>query len=565
MDNIILGIVIGCLIGLNIVLAVQYEKKRIQADGLLAGFIKAPHPIFAVDTEGKLVHINYAGEKYFTSGEKERNRWIQEHFDGWMKKLEGKDLTNQEWDEKLLINEKEHFFHIEEIAIYDSKKVLIGYRFSFEDRSEVYKVIEENEYKATHDALTGLLNRDTFYKMVEETVRNDPDTPRYMVCTNIRNFKLVNDLFGHKMGDRVLQDQAMMLCRASYEGTLHGRISGDRFAMLIEKKNFNPELATKNTSQLQYLFGESNHRLHILIGVYQIMDPMESASVMFDKANMAIEYCRDDYQEFIITYTKDMMERLIYEKELISDFEGALKNHEFQLYLQPQILKDGKLKGAEALVRWNHPRKGLLQPKYFIDVLEKAGFIIKLDQYMWEATCAKLREWKDMGREDLNLSVNISAKDFYYIDIYETLTNLARKYDINPYNLSLEITETVFISDVGSHLDILERLQDFGFKIGIDDFGSGYSSLNMLKDITADILKIDMVFLQETRNHFRRWIILDSVISMAKELGMEIVTEGIEDEEQYKKLVQMGSDVFQGFYFDEPLAPEVFEEKYLKG
>lgn len=564
MTNIVLVTIIVLLVLFSIYMIIEYEKKRRQVDGLISGFNEAPIPILALDLEGNIVYANRASGQIFAQDAQNRDQVVKAFFTDWLSKNQEKDLSLQEWDEKLDFTGEMRMYHLEEKAVYDRNHQMIGFRLSIEDRSEVYRILEEKSYAASHDRLTGLLNREAFFAKVEEVIQADPETPRYMVCTNIRNFKLVNDLFGHEMGDKVLQDQASMLCRADYPGTLHGRIMGDRYAMLIEKKNFNPELAAKNTAQLQYLINDSNHRLHILIGVYEIVDPMESASVMFDKANMAIEYSRDDYHDFMVVYSKDMMERLIYEKEMISDFENALENHEFKLYLQPQMRKDKQLKGAEALVRWEHQKKGYLQPKYFIEVLEKAGLIIKLDHFMWESACRKLKEWKDRGREDLSLSVNISAKDFYYIDIYDTFTSLVEKYGINPYHLTLEITETVFISDVGSHLEILERLQDYGFKIGIDDFGSGYSSLNMLKDITADILKIDMVFLQETKNHYRRWIILDSVISMAKELGMDIVTEGVETEEQFKRLVQMGSDVFQGFYFDEPLSEEAFEEKYLK-
>ncbi len=540
----------------------KYFGTKVQVDALVTGFSNAHQGIVCVDLSGNCIYINKAGENLFTKLVDDRDAFIKEYFQKWIIKNAANNLEHLVWDDEFLIDGEIHYFRMEEDAVYNRKKVHIGYCLVFEDCTEMMQELEVREYEATHDTLTGLYERDTFFRMAEEIIQNDPDTPRYMICTNIRNFKLVNDLFGEEMGDRMLKDQAMMLKKADYPGTLHGRIMGDRYAMLIEKKNFNPKLAAKNSSELQYLIGDSNHRLHILIGAYEITDPTESARVMYDKANMAIEYCRDDYNEFMVIYSKDMMERLIYEKEMISDFDGALKNNEFKLFLQPQIQRDGSLKGAEALVRWEHPKKGLLQPKYFIEVLEKAGLIIKLDQIMWEAACKKLAEWKAIGRTDLCLSVNISAKDFYYTDIYEIFMNLVKKYDINPQNLSLEITETVFIADVGSHLAILDKLKAKGFKIGIDDFGSGFSSLNMLKDITADILKIDMVFLQKTKNPDRRWIILDSVITMAKQLGMSVVTEGVEDEEQYLHLVQIGSDVFQGFYFDEPLPEGEFEKKY---
>ena len=235
------------------------------------------------------------------------------------------------------------------------------------------------------------------------------------------------------------------------------------------------------------------------------------------------------------------------------------------MYLQPLVRADRTLKGAEALARWVHPARGLIMPVNFISVVEKTGLISKLDEYMWELAARKLREWKDIGRDNLTISVNISAKDFYYTDLYKTFTGLVEKYGIAPGNLNLEITETVLMSDLQHHMETLTRLQDYGFVIELDDFGSGYSSLNMLKDITADVLKIDMLFLRETEHTVRNRIILQSVISMAKQLGMAVITEGVETEEQLESLKKMGCELFQGYYFSRPIAVEEFEQKYIGG
>lgn len=220
--------------------------------------------------------------------------------------------------------------------------------------------------------------------------------------------------------------------------------------------------------------------------------------------------------------------------------------------------------GAEALVRWNHPKKGLLYPNEFVEILEKAGLIYKLDNFIWEKAAEKLSEWKKKGLEECHISVNISAKDFYYLDLYDVFTKLVRKYDIEPEKLNLEITETVIMSDVNMHMEVIDKLQGYGFHIEIDDFGSGYSSLNTLKDIKADLLKIDMLFLHETQNQKRSKIILNSIIAMAKALHMPVITEGVETKVQLDFLSDMGCGIFQGFYFSKPVSVGEFEEKYFK-
>ena len=384
-----------------------------------------------------------------------------------------------------------------------------------------------------------------------------------MVCTNIKNFKLINDLFGEEMGDRVLVDQASMLKFANYEDCIHGRIGPDRFAMLVAKENFNQELAEKNTGRLQYLINDANYKIQVCIGVYKIEDPTESPQVMYDKANMAIEAPQEGYHKTVVYYDAKMLERLMQEKTVVGEFDRAIREKQFVMYLQPLVGADGRLIGAEALARWHHPSQGLIMPVNFISIIEKAGLIIRLDEYIWELAAEKLSQWKAQGMEDLSISVNVSAKDFYYTDLSRVFIGLAEKYDISPGNLNIEITETVLVTDLMVHLQTLEKLRDYGFRIEIDDFGSGYSSLNMLKDVKADILKIDMLFLRETENRDRSRVILNSIVTMAKNLDMLVLVEGVETAEQLETLRRMGCDIFQGFYFSKPVPVEEFEEKYF--
>lgn len=248
----------------------------------------------------------------------------------------------------------------------------------------------------------------------------------------------------------------------------------------------------------------------------------------------------------------------------MNELPQALKNGQLVMYLQPQVKKDGELVGAEALVRWHHPTRGVIPPSDFIEIIEKINIISDVDRYVWECACAKLAGWKRIGREDLTISVNISANDFFTMDLYETFTQLVKKYDVSPRNLNLEITETAVIFDLENQERLLDRLRSAGFIVEMDDFGSGYSSLNMLKDISVDVLKIDMAFLQKSKNDGKNRIILEKIIMLAKELGMHVITEGVENDSQISFLSDAGCDLFQGFYFSRPVPIDDFEEKYFK-
>ena len=235
------------------------------------------------------------------------------------------------------------------------------------------------------------------------------------------------------------------------------------------------------------------------------------------------------------------------------------------MYLQPQVgSKQGKVVGAEALVRWNHQERGKIPPSEFVPILEKSGHIYKLDSFIWEEAAKKLADWKKRGI-DLYIAVNISAKDFYYLDLYSVFTNLVEKYEISPSKFKLEITETVIMNNVSSHAAVLSRLQNAGFQIEMDDFGSGYSSLNLLCNLHTNVLKIDMAFLSQTENTIRAKKIILSIIKLAKVLKMTVVIEGVETEEQVLYLSEMGADIFQGYFFSRPLSALEFEERYSLG
>lgn len=424
------------------------------------------------------------------------------------------------------------------------------------------KNMQQERDRFAYDSLTGVYVREHFIHRVEATLKENPDKDYILFSTNIVGFKFYNEIFGEEMGNEVLKTQAFLLREAKEEHIWFGRVAGDGFAVLAEADKFDENRLMENSTLLQDRFGNDLYQLHIHTGIYHISRE-EPVSIMLDKTEIAVKSLQGKYGTCCAYYTEDMLEKSLHERRVLSEFEQALKEGQFCFYLQPQFSREGGCLGAEALVRWNHPDKGLVFPGDFIPILESTGLIWKLDQYIWEEAVKKLKEWQSLRGKKASISVNISPKDFFYLDIYQVFTSLVEKYEIQPKYLKLEITESVFLEDTKKQLALIGHLQKYGFDIEIDDFGSGFSSLNLLKDIKANILKIDMAFLEETENMQRSWIILNSIIDLAGRIGMETLTEGVETQTQMVRLKQVGCDMFQGYYFSRPIPVKDFEARFL--
>lgn len=518
--------------------------------------------IICYDNKGRCVYFNelisgiYGNDYGYEDFEKVYAKWIED--------IGRTHRDYMKFDSKFDIDGKTRYFDISYKRIYDEKQRPLCDYFIYVDRTDMIESLEKEKYKATHDGLTGLLTREQFFIDTHKLINKYKGIKFCIICSNIKDFKFVNELFGIEKGDRVLRRQAQIMREWNSDKILCARLQNDRFAMCIPKEDLHEEDLLEEVKKMQQEFANTSFHLHLFIGIYEINDRNESVSIMCDKANIAGDTIKDNYESCIAHYDEHLLEISIKERRIIGEFDMALAHREFVMFLQPQVDCKGNAYGAEALVRWKHPTRGLLAPQKFIEVLEKAGLIYRLDRYMWELAAEKLSEWKRAGLEKYHISVNISTKDFFMIDVYETFTQLIKKYDINPENLKLEITETALMSDLEKNMEILKRLQAEGFKIEIDDFGSGYSSLNMLKDISADVLKIDMGFLRASENEAKGQDILESIISLAGKLGMDVITEGVEKNSQLQMLSLMGCRIFQGFYFSQPIPVEEFESKYLK-
>lgn len=518
--------------------------------------------IICYDRKGRCIYYNDLMEAIYRHG---GNMSVYESkYSQWIEKL-GDDrrdsMTFQTTD--IEINGEKHYFEIAYKRIYDESNRVICDYFVYNDRTQMYESWEQEKYKASHDSLTGLLNRDQFYEDVHDMVNKYHDTTFYLICSNIKDFKFINEIFGMEKGNQVLIKQAKLMASNPSERTICARLMNDRFALCLPREEFDEKRVADSVKELQREFSGNSFHLHTYMGVYEIRDRDEAVSIMVDKANIAADTIKNNYDCCVAYYDEHLLEISIEQRRLLGEFEPALQKGEFVMYLQPQVNRDGAAKGAEALVRWAHPSRGILTPYAFIDILENAGLIYKLDLYIWEKAAQKLAEWKEKGYGGYHISVNISTKDFYIIDIYETFTGLINKYGIAASNLHLEITETTLMTDFEKNMNIIHKLQDVGFRVEIDDFGSGYSSLNMLKDISADVLKIDMGFLRKSENEVKGQDILESIIALAGKIGMDVITEGVETKKQLDMLTMMGCHEFQGYYFSKPVPVSEFEEKYL--
>ena len=419
------------------------------------------------------------------------------------------------------------------------------------------------QYRAMHDHLTGVLNPDAFFEFCREKILKNVQLPWVMVTGNIMNFRLINTLFGVQKGNEVLVRTAEILKEIAdkCEG-LCGRIGGDHFAMLLPQSMYEEEMLEETAAALAEAFSTGIYTFRIHFGVYEMEDAAIPVSVMCDRANSALRTIRHALDMTVACFDDDMMQKSLFEQEIISSFEHALEDGQFRMYLQPQAGEDGRIFGAEALVRWHRPDGSILMPDGFIETLEQANLIHKLDMYMWECALKQLKLWDNTDQQAFTISVNMSTKDFYSIDVLQVLSALAGKYQVDSGRLMLEITETALLDDPEQADAVISNLRREGFPVEIDDFGKGNSSLQLLKIISAEVLKIDRSLVQEIAQQERSRIILKSIINMATSLGMQVVAEGVETEIQLQLLLEMGCRSFQGYYFSRPIPVEEFESKY---
>lgn len=475
-------------------------------------------------------------------------------------------LRRGNWTEQFVTGGGDYikYYRLENREVINSKKQYTGYYLKVRDVTKEQLKIKRDMYEATHDKLTGLYTKEFLFRSIEAELKRHTDVVYMLVFVNIKNFKIVNDIFGTDYGDYALKCLADFLRTSLSDKCLYGRIGGDNFGVLVPKSEFMPEVVEERLSQFSIKNDQAEYPLQVQIGVYEKVSDDADVTEMFSRARLSLSKISDDYNIHIAYYDENMRNEIIWNQEISAQLTEAIKNRDIRPYLQPIADRDGNIVGAEALVRWIHKEHGFLAPFKFIPTFEKNGMITEIDKYMWRCACEILAEWEKKGW-DLFISVNISPKDFYYMDVPRYIRGLIEEYGVKPERLRVEITETVMMNDADKIIGILNEFRRHGFIVEMDDFGSGYSSLNMLKDMPVDVIKIDMKFLGKSDDKQRADTIVKSVIDLSKELGLTSLTEGVETLNQYDGLSKMGCILFQGYYFSKPLPVNEFEELFEKG
>ncbi|MGN0317437.1 MAG: putative bifunctional diguanylate cyclase/phosphodiesterase [Lachnospira sp.] len=412
------------------------------------------------------------------------------------------------------------------------------------------------------DGLTGLPHRRSFWNDSVEYMRGI-DGKCCLLTTDIEHFRVFNKWYGRDKGDKLLIAVADYLKELDKKyGTYSGYFGGDNFCIVFEYSDEMAETIRQGIINVIMNFDGAETFRPVFSGYIVDEDNDMSVGDMYDCTLSVIERIEDNEGSPIHWFKKETLDSKEEELKLINDVQTGIDRGEFVFYLQPKVhLETGTIVGSEALVRWIRPGQGVVSPAKFIPVLEKTRFITRLDQYIWEEVCKTVKYWYDKGLKPLPISINVSRIDIYDMDVCEFLVKLVEKYQIPASRIEVEITESAYTENETIIKDTEAALRASGFKVLIDDFGSGYSSLNMLKDIKADVLKLDMKFVDfDGENNEKGRDIIQAVLDMSKQIHIASIVEGVETEDMVSMLKDMGCRYAQGYYFYKPMTVEDFEK-----
>lgn len=410
------------------------------------------------------------------------------------------------------------------------------------------------------DPLTKINSIAGFTIEAKKLIEKYPNNTYAMAVFDIPKFKYINHIYGYSYGDMILKSMAKSLSKRFTKEETCARVSADNFIILAKYNDKFIEAFEKELSGILY-FGRNSVLNNYKIGLYVIANKEEPINIMLDKVDCAWKYIKNNSSKSIKFYNEVLMDNIVEEERLQSKMENSLRNDEFQVYLQPKInLETSKICGAEALARWISDDMGVISPDKFIPLFEKNGFVVKLDFFILEEMIKKMKELKNEGINNFTISVNQSRATICDPMYINKLIRLISKYQVTPSLIELEVTESIFTVDYEEVLSVIAKAKHMGFKISMDDFGSGYSSLNLLKEMPINELKLDRMFLNETSTSIRSKLIITNIIAMAKALEIDVICEGVETLEQAEFLKEIKCDMAQGYYFGKPMAMAKFEE-----
>ena len=412
---------------------------------------------------------------------------------------------------------------------------------------------------AIHDPLTGLLREDEFFNATKPLLTNR-SINWMLIVIDLEQFKLFNEWYGRKAGDMVLAQIGSGLTRDAEAGEgIAGYMGNDDFCLMVPSGRVDPQKLYENVHKVIVHFGVSIG----FLPSFGISYSNGSTSILnlFDQASLACQHAKQDFKNRIRTFDTSMYNKTAEDYHILSSFQDALKNNEITFWLQPQVrASTGSIVGAESLARWIKPNGQMVPPSAFVPVLEKYGFIPDLDKFIWESVCRWSRSCLDRGLPLISVSVNVSQVDIFTLNVTEHFCALLKRYDLPRSAVKIEITESACGEDSQKVRDTVQQLREQGFVVLMDDFGSGYSSLNMLHELNIDIIKLDAYFLHLDNTSDKKGIrILESIVNMAKTLMLPIIVEGVENESQKDFLMSLGCRYMQGYFFHKPMPVGAFE------
>ncbi|MFO1430175.1 MAG: EAL domain-containing protein [Candidatus Competibacteraceae bacterium] len=541
-----------------------------------------PDPVWQADTNGRGRYFNRSWLE-FTGRTLE-----QELGDGWIAGIHPDDRehwlhTLQEAcrERRPLAREYRLQYHGEEYRwVFERGKpclspdgTLLGYVGSCHDVQEEKQLQEQLRYIGQYDPLTGLPNQTLLEDRLRQALANARRSGKQVVLlfTNLDCFKIVNDSLGYKVGDQLLQQVAKRLKRCLREGDTLSRRGGDEFMVLLSDLRHIEDAAHVADKLLKsladpYTIDEIELHISASIGISIYPDDGQDVETLLRNADTAMYFAkqngRNRYQFFTPVMNSRAYEYLMMQNHL----RRALEREEFELNYQPQVdLKRGMIVGAEALLRWRHPELGMIAPSQFIPIAEESGLIVPIGEWVMHEACRQGRLWQEARLPPLTIAINLSAAQFRKGDIVHNIERAFRENRLDPSRLELELTEGTVMQNAEEAIRILRELKAMGIKLSIDDFGTGYSSLSYLKRFPIDRLKVDKSFVRDITLNEDDAEITRAIIGMAHGLGLKVIAEGVEHEDQLKFLRWQKCDDMQGYYFSRPLQAGAFEELLASG
>lgn len=452
--------------------------------------------------------------------------------------------------------------------IFDEHGVLAGYRGTGSDITERKLTEQRVHHVAQHDVLTGLPNRSLLQDRLGQAISyaNRSGRPVWVMLIDLDRFKFVNDSMGHKAGDVLLVTVAARLRSTLRELDTVARLSGDEFVVILGEhadEPLTPDIVQRVMDGVAQpvMLGNKEFFVTCSIGVAVYPSEGTSSDNLIEHADIAMYRAKKLGRNNFQFYTPAMNEESLERVRIESALRNALERNEFVLHYQPQVdLKSGQIVGMEALIRWNHPDLGMVPPSRFVGVAEETGLIVQIGAWVMRTACAQNKAWQDAGLPRLRVAVNLSARQFGAPDLLRSLESALHDTGLDPACLEIELTESLFMSDVTPAVELLHRMKALGVNLSIDDFGTGYSSFSYLSRFPIDVLKIDRSFVADITHDANDAAIVTSIIALAHNLKLAVIAEGVETREQLDYLRSHGCDEMQGYYFSKPLPVKEFEQ-----